>query len=779
MTSKLTETEDENMKASQTEKIAQPRILLPILNKLVPVLVLVGICAVMVFSPRIVVAQESEFAGIEEIIVTARRREENLQDVPISISAFTAQAIEKNMFADVAEYLTKTPNASFVSNGARSRRQISIRGVTNFLGFVGSGTTGFYIDDFSIAGSTINPPIMDIERIEILRGPQSTYFGRNALGGGINITSKKPTNEFHGSVMADYSSFSTIDVEGVVNVPMGETLAMRFNSKIIDSDGNIKNVNPIGGGNNSKYEYVKASLRWTPSENLTVDATFQYADEHVGMREGVPSGVFSPFGHLLFGIGHQFPDLDGDDVADPTVDGIGFWPENDNQTNFNHPQNVGTSFRNGVVRIDYQGKDLLFTSITGFINSDFFLNGDIDGSSGDWFHEYRNIERRSVSTEFRVQNTNDSAWRWNIGGLYAEDAGDTINNTFVGSVPIPGFGAPCCFLIDSEVGSFETDYSAIFGQVDYDINDKLTLSLGGRYSEEKKQDDTEGFSGALVTILSVEGKFTDFSPKFAISYQANDTLTYYGTISKGYKSGGVQIAPVKEKETFDPEELWNYEIGFKANLIDHRLHLNAALFYMDWKDLQVSFQENLQNEDGDFILFGGVDNADSATSKGAELGLTALAGDNLLLNFNVGYLDAKFDSFVALIEGANHTLDGRTIPNSPKWTMSADAEYGFTFSDGYGFNTGYVRLEWVYRDNINPNTRSLIFSGYPWEVPDYNYFNLRIGAESENLAVVAYVENLFDKTYYTNAYQKAFAGGMFIEPSFQRIGLRATYKFGN
>ena len=135
-----------------------------------------------------------------------------------------------------------TPNASFVSNGARSRRQISIRGVTNFLGFVGSGTTGYYIDDFSVAGSTINPPIMDIERIEILRGPQATYFGRNALGGGISITSKKPTNDFHGSVLADIGRFSTYNIEGIVNIPlMDDTLAMRLNVKSIDSDGNIQN----------------------------------------------------------------------------------------------------------------------------------------------------------------------------------------------------------------------------------------------------------------------------------------------------------------------------------------------------------------------------------------------------------------------------------------------------------------------------------------------------------------------------------------------------------
>jgi len=723
-----------------------------------------------------VTANSQGTEGIEEIIVTAQRREQNLQDVPIAITAFTAETIEKNMFSDVAEYLIRTPNTSFVSNGARSRRQISIRGVSNFLGFVGSGTTGFYIDDFSVAGSTINPPIMDIERIEILRGPQATYFGRNALGGGISITSKKPTNDFHGSVRADIGRYSTYDIEGIVNVPlMDDTLAMRLNVKTIDSDGYIKNINPTGGGNDTDYKYGKSSLRWTPNDTLTVDAMFQYVDEDVGMREGVPSGVFSPFGLFLFGVGHSFPDRDGDGVGDPAIDGVGFYPENRTRTNFNHPQSVGTSFRNGVVRIDYERNDLLFTSITGYINSDFFLNGDIDGGSGDYFNEFRNIERRSVSTEFRVQNTSDGAWHWSLGALYAEDDGDTINNTIVGDEGLPAFGLPPGFLIDSEIADFDTDYWAVFGQVDYDVNDKLTLSVGGRYSEERKQDNTEGFSGALVTILSVDGKFTDFSPRFALTYKATDALTYYGTISKGFKSGGVQIAPVKEKETFEPETLWNYEVGLKADLLDERLRLNVAVFYMDWEDLQVSFQENLRDEDGNFILFGGTDNAESATSKGVELSAAALIGENLMLNVDIGYLDAKFDNFVALIDGSNRTLDGETIPNSPEWTISADTEYGFQYSANW---EGYARLEWIYRGAINPNTRSLIFSGYPWDVPSYNFFNLRIGAEKENFRLVAYVENLFDEKYYTNAYQKAFAGGMFIEPGYQTYGLRMTYEFG-
>ncbi|MDE0514488.1 MAG: TonB-dependent receptor plug domain-containing protein, partial [Gammaproteobacteria bacterium] len=295
-----------------------------------------------------IVAQDE--VGIEEVVVTAQRREQNLQDVPISISAFSAEAVEAFMFNDVTEYVTRTPNISWKSDGARSRRELSIRGVTNFLDVNSTlrpATYAFYVDDFSIVGSSSNPPIMDVERIEVLRGPQATYFGRNATGGGISITSKKPhTDSLAGSVMVDYSNYDTKDIEGIVNVPiMKDVLAIRGNIKYNESDGNIKNVNPIGGGNDWEYKYARAAIRFTPTDELTVDVTGTLASETTGMREGVPSGHWSFFAVRLYGrdIAH-FEDPDGDGFTQPLHDGIGFWPENRNKVNFDFPQEVGTTY---------------------------------------------------------------------------------------------------------------------------------------------------------------------------------------------------------------------------------------------------------------------------------------------------------------------------------------------------------------------------------------------------------------------------------------------------
>lgn len=712
---------------------------------------------------------------LEEIVVTAQQREQSLQDVPIAISAFNATDIQKNMFRDVTDFVGRVPNASFISNGARSRREISMRGITNFVNSNQArrtSTFGFYVDGFNLASSSSNPPIMDIQRIEVLRGPQSTYFGANALGGGINVTSNAPhTDGVEGSVMVDYGRFDSLDLEGTLNIPLiKDKLAARINYKDFSSDGNIRNVNATGGGNDSEYEYIKASLLWTPTDALAITLNYSDSSEDVGMREGVPSGVFSTFaGNVLFA---NFPDTDGDGRANPSSDGVGFFPQNDNRVNFNAPQEVGTDFEYYIARIDYDFADMRFTSITGYMESDFFLRGDIDGGAGDYFQEFRTIPRESTTQEFRLQSAGESKLTWNVGYYYSDDEGYIDNKTFVGAA-MP-FGLPEGFLIDSEESTGTSEVWAFFGQVDYALTDQLTITLGGRYSEETIDTDISGFGGGLSQELQVKDTFDDFSPRVAVNYDLSEEATIYASVAKGFKSGGVQVSPLPGAETYDPEELWNYEIGYKAELLNRTLRLNAALFYMDWTDLQTAFQQAGLNENGDFIIFGGIDNADSAESMGAEISVTYVPTASLVMNLNIGYLEAEYKEFTAFIDGQNRVLDGFTIPNSPEWTVSADAEYSFPLTAGL---EGFVRGEYVYRDSLRSTTSALIQEGFPWEVPSYDVFNLRLGVEHEQYTVALYVENLFDDTYFTNAYQKAFSGGLHIEPGVQRYGIRARYNF--
>lgn len=720
--------------------------------------------AVAAITLQSVTAVAQGAGQLEEVVVTAQQREESLQDVPIAISAFGETEIQKNMFRDVTDFVARTPNASFVSNGARSRREISMRGVSNFVGANNArrtSTFGFYVDGFNLSSSSINPPIMDIERIEVLRGPQSTYFGANALGGGISVTTNAPTTEkVEGSVMVDYGRFDTVDIEGILNVPLiKDKLAARINVKDFSSDGNIENINPQGGGNDSDYQYVRATLLWTPSEDLSITLNYSDASEDVGMREGIPSGVLSTFGNFLY-----------QGFADP--DGVGFFPQNDSKVNFNAPQSVGTDFEYFIGRVDYDFADMRFTSITGYMESDFFLQGDIDGGSVDYFQEFRTIPRESTTQEFRLQSTGESKLQWNVGLYYSDDEGFIDNRTLVGAAEI--FGLPEGFQIDGEETFGSSEVYALFGQVNYAVSDRLTLTVGGRYSEEEIFQDISGFGGSVVQELTSEDTFTDFSPMVSARYEISDDATVYATIAKGFKSGGVQDAPTTELQSFEPEELWNYEIGYKAELFNRTLRINAAAFYMDWTDLQASFQESGTDDNGDFFIFGGVDNADSAESYGIELSVTSAPIAGLIMNLNVGWLQAEYAEFTAFIDGQNRVLDGVTMPNSPEWTISADAEYSFQLTGGLD---AFVRGEYIFRDEIRSSTASLIQEGFPWVVPSYDIVNLRAGVEHENYTIALYVENLFDDTYFTNAYQKAFSGGLHIEPGVQRYGLRVRYNF--
>jgi iron complex outermembrane receptor protein len=299
-------------------------------------------------------------ATLEEVVVTSRRREESLQDVPIAVSAFSAESIERNgskasmTFSRARRTSPTRPKARATASDCRSAASPS-SSPKQARRPVPANTFGIYIDDFSVATATSNPGVMDIERIEVLRGPQGTYFGRNAVGGALNITTKKPTNEFFSEVTADVSRYDTYELDGTLNLPITDTLAMRANVKYQESDGYIKNINPIGGGNDSEYKYGRLSLRYTPNEQFTLDMIASASDELVGMREGVPSGVLSAFTESLYG--------------EVTPDGIGYWPQNTNRVNFNRPQEVGSKYEYITARAEYRWDNVRLTSVSGYLES--------------------------------------------------------------------------------------------------------------------------------------------------------------------------------------------------------------------------------------------------------------------------------------------------------------------------------------------------------------------------------------------------------------------------
>jgi iron complex outermembrane receptor protein len=728
--------------------------------------------AMVALSATAASAQADKPSTIDEVVVTAERRSQSIQRVPIAITAISGATIEKTDVRGIEDLIAKTPNISFTSNGSRDRKEIAIRGVSNQLdpySDVRPSSYGFYIDDFNVSTGTSNPDILDIERVEILRGPQATYYGRNAIGGAINITTKRPTNDLSGQLSLGYASFNTFRVSGIANIPIVEdVLAVRLSAQSETSDGNIKNINPIGGGNDSEFKTVRAVVRFTPNERFSWDGTYSTSEETTGMRAGVPTGVLTATWRAV-----HYANRPGN-IADP--DGVGFYPTNRNKVNFNTPQSVGSNFWYASTKAEYLFDNFSVTAVGGYLKADVFNRGDVDGSSLDLYNENNVTYRDSKSGEIRIQSRGDRRFDWATGFSVGQDTGEIDQSTFYGTQNKQGVAA------GNVITRLKTEatgnYQALFAQGTYHATDALSLIVGGRYSWEQVERDILRQSNGVTLDLVVDRKksFSNFSPRVTLNYQATSDTLVYATVSSGFKSGGVQSAQLSLKTSYDSETVRNYEAGFKTRFLDGRLTFDSSVFYLDWKNVQqaVRFQY-LNPTTGVLQNINGIDNAASAHSYGADASIFFRLNDSIVAGLRGGYLKANYDEYKnALIDGILIDASGKRMINAPKWTVGGDVEYRRPLTDKI---EGYARAEWNYRSEILSSFFALRYNFFPFISPGYNTANIRVGLETDRMRLSAFVENVTDENYYANAYEKAFYSGVQVEPSFRRFGANLTYKF--
>ena len=714
--------------------------------------------------------QSADGAALEEIIVTAQRRSESLMDVPIAVSAISSAAIEKQSMRSVEDVLAEVPNVSFVSLGSRDRKEISLRGISNQLNpfvDVRSATYAFYIDEFNVAVGTSNPEILDLERIEVLRGPQGTFFGRNAVGGAINVVTKKPTQEFFSEVGIGIANHGSREAHLIYNLPVTETLAMRASAQLRETDGWIENINPAGGGNDGDFRTTRATLRWTPNERLAWDFNYSYTEGEEGMRVGVPTGFLTATWRAVY-----YQNRPGN-VANP--DGVGFYPANRTRVNFNRPQSVGSDFSYFSSRMTYDFDAVTLTAVVGKLDSSLYNFGDVDGGSIDAFFEDLLIERESESAEIRLQSRDAAQLAWSVGAIVGKDSGLQDQSTYHGAQS--PLGRPNGFEITGADSATDTDYWALFGEVTWSFSEQLKLVLGGRYSSDKIDTLGQTRSNTVITGNNDrEASFTDFSPRATLSFDGDAGL-FYATASKGYKAGGTQTTGTAQlRNQYDPEELWNYELGWKAELMDRRVRLDLSAFYMDWKDVQqfIRFQF-IDPASGLLRAVTGVDNATSATSKGVEFSVQAVISERVRAGAQAGWLDAKYGRYTnALIDGAVIDASGKPLINAPELTFGANLEYARPIA-GYD---SFVRAEWFHRSEQLSNTFALRYEVFPFISPAYDVVNLRAGVSGERWTINFYAENVLDEEYFQNAYEKAFYSGVQVEPSVRTYGISYRYRFG-
>ncbi|MET0546733.1 MAG: TonB-dependent receptor [Caulobacterales bacterium] len=612
-------------------------------------------------------AAAQQTGGLSDIVVTSQKRSENLQDVPIAVTALSSGELAG---ANIDGQLTLpkiTPNLNFTV--VASFASAYIRGVgTQFANPGLESSVPVYFDDTYVPRAAAGMfTFGDIERIEVLKGPQGTLYGRNATGGAIRLITRDPKQKFEAAASVTGGSDERMAIEGMVNIPLTEWAALRVSGRHDENGGFMKNISPNAGTN--KYvpkdlevrneEIWTAKLLMTPTDKLTVKISGDY--ERKDGNEG-----------------HTFQNLfpSGPEQVGLAAGGLGNTKFYNAALDFNTYENV-TSY--GIAgRIDYDLGAATVSSMSAYRQNNEFNCADLDGTSANIQGSCGRPHTRQITQEFQIASPADQRFRYVAGLYYLYErsdydfrvSGSAIDAGFGGLASAFGLNAPLVFANESE--GVSTDSYAPYAQIDYDFTDQLTLTLGARYTHEKKvnQGNVGGIGEMTPNGFLRDGTFVGsplfalglsptpfcvadgetlceelkesltskkFTPKATISYKPNDDLMVYATASRGVKSGGFNLPAFGAVDAVQPETLDDFEVGWKYQA--GAIRFNGAAFYYDYKDLQIQITDQTT---------GGtrVKNAAGAEVMGVEGDLTWVPNDAWEFGLGGGYLDTKYKNFI-------------------------------------------------------------------------------------------------------------------------------------
>ena len=635
----------------------------------------------------------ADTGGLEEIIVTARKRQESMQDVPASISALSAGDLARRFDSDVRDFAGSSPNIVIddTQQGPGGVAAIYIRGVgVADIEKSVDPAVGVVFDDVYIgqsSGSLLKA--IDIDRVEVLRGPQGTLFGRNATGGIINLARSRPTYDLTGKARVTYGRFDTLKVEGVASTGLSDKVAVKVSGAYEKSDGYFYNRFYDQPGQRSEFYAIAGALLFEPTENLR----FQISYDHQNTKQDPPQlvAINRPTDLFCTAYAQCSPSPGVPTSGDPYV----------SVSNGRLEKNATFKLDMAVAKATYDlSSDMQLDYIFGWLKTNETIHQDFDSAPLTLYHTDRPARWRQTTNELRLTKGGTGPLSF-VLGAYLWDSRYTINlKNYIGFVP----GVP---LLTSAQDVTQTNKSwAIYGEADYKLFDKLTLTLGARYTKDKKTslvNDKPIFiygslveanpvaviqpslaGGQIVMTSPVKANWSKFTPRVSLRYAFTDDTMAYALWSRGYRGGGFNGRPATigaATVPYDPETLDNYEVGFKTQFAGGRVRLNGAAFMMKYKDMQqdldVPAPGTSTGRENRTI------NASSAEFKGVELDLTAQLNRNLRLNGNVGYLDAKYKNFTGDIFSTGTPVDATflKIRRAPKWTWSAGATYETDIGD--------------------------------------------------------------------------------------------------
>lgn len=662
---------------------------------------------------------------LEEIIVTAQKREESLQDVPISISAFTGESIRSSGVSKLETLAETVPNffvsESFVGDA------MFVRGIGSAQNNLGTEmAVGQVIDGVFYGRSRFSRlAFMDVAMVEVLKGPQGALIGKNTTAGAIIITTAQPTDTFEAWLTPSYEILAEdgFTIEGAVSGPFTDQLKARLAIRYDERDGYFDNTETGEEQVSNESIFIRGKLLWEPTKNIDMTLTYQYGDmEFDGENNQISLCDFTtPQLPTPGGLINLTSVLTAGTMEDCTANfDLHSAAPRRGEGNFSGKD---TDFNTVSLVANWQVGDLTITSITGWAEYDYVDIMDSDRTVAESLSVEFQENYEQLSQELRLISPQGRTFDY-IAGFYLQDK---EQHTKFG-IDVVAFNARRNTLTDED----GTTYAA-FGQLTWNINDQWSATIGGRFTHEEKEARSQGFPSLLYDtdtptvvppfapaglprIHDVTDDFTEdnFSPTFNLQWRPNDDMMFYGSVRRGFKAGAFNHALVATqanalaKFKVDSEDVTAFEIGTKMRLLHGAAQLNMNYFYSDFSDLQVA---TLRGND----IINDVVNAADSTSQGFELDLTWRPIENLTLFTAIGYLDSEFDKFpnatcyalqspTECVAG-QQDLKGQPFQFAPDLTATVNAEYVWHLSNGYqliGFLQAYYTDEYFLTQDLDP-----------------------------------------------------------------------------
>lgn len=775
---------------------------------------------------------------IEEITVTSRRRAESLQDIPLAITAFTALQIERGGIRDINDVARLTPGLTFDLGFGPQDTRPQIRGLPATRG---RPPVGILLDGIDVSSESIqtaggsnlmNIRLLDIERIEVVKGPQSALYGRTAFGGAINYITKTPSDEFSANVFVDAGDHGQLEVRAGVSGPIDDEgkVGIGVNAAYAEHDGFHRNS--VTGAKIGGFESIGGSIVMDAemNEKLNAHIRLAYSEDDNEVRPQVVKGGsnFVPAPANPLGLAGAFnPDFGLLSIDDTDTIQLSTDP-------FTNEDFFGSKMDSFIssLRLEYEvAENVTITSLTGYNDATVLQNFDSDkrgaavtqvflpppGGISEPLSRSTIVDfvtdTRQISQELRISDLTSEGFRWAIGGLYWDEK---VNQVTQSSAAVDFSGAGSAHLnlalqgraaLNSGNLDRDLEHLSAYGHVEFDVSDQLTVVAEARYSDDSYTYDVIGsinnafgvfFFGpvpysAPIELPAVSASDDYFTPRVSVDYDINDDVMVYAAVAKGAKPGGFSTLSIGQdlsNNRFLPETLWSYEIGTKTQFFDNRIQLNADVFYMDYKNKQVTTQD--ASAGGGVNLSTVTRNAGEAEIYGFEADVAIAVTEELTFTAGYAYLDTEYTDFVFttlsgndLVRGGNCTpttvagnpvcevsLTGNPLERQPKHAFTAGANGSFPITDDVSI-VAEVDLQYQGKRPLSQWNR--------WRLPSYVNVDARLGVEGDQWSVIAYADNLFNSDKIRSGQENfdLFSFGTAINlfvPDERQIGVRLSYR---